>query len=377
MAYGPSSGMPKRILEAPTEGQRAIDRKRLGSLRNLTVQPATKERYRKAVSGFLAFLRQENLVLPTLRSQLDPILCEYVEHLWASGKGRALACDTLAGLQDRDPKFKGHLQGAWRLLKTWQVNEIPARAPPLPEHVLLSMVGWSFFHQQFSFGVSLLLGFYGMLRTGELLGLKGRHIQLGAEEQKLLISLGFTKAGKRVGAAESTVIGHNIPVHFALCWKKLAAATTSLTPSPAKWRGLFNQALEALQLSEFRFRPYSLRRGGATWWFSKHQSLDKILVQGRWQAAKTARLYINEGLSVLAELSIPPIDPRIFTFLSFFHKNQGLSRFTTLEPLPKGRRSGGRGKASKNASRPRQTNVRGEGKSFFSAICFGQQEFFP
>ena len=24
-----------------------------------------------------------------------------------------------------------------------------------------------------------------------------------------------------------------------------------------------------------------------------------------------------------------------------------------------------------------KTNVRGEGKSFFSAICFGQQEFFP
>ena len=121
--------MPKRLVEAQTEKQRAIDRRALGSLRSLTVQPATKIRYTKAVQQFLIFLNSEGLQLPTKRQALDLLVCEYLEHLWITGKGRGLACDTLAGLQDRDPHIRGNLPGAWRLLKSWHVNEIPSRAP--------------------------------------------------------------------------------------------------------------------------------------------------------------------------------------------------------------------------------------------------------
>jgi len=125
---------------------------------------------------------------------------------------------------------------------------------------------------------------------------------------------------------------------------KLTSGMQKLTMSPAKWRGLFQEAIEALGLKAFEFRPYSLRRGGATWWFSKHQSLDTILIQGRWQAAKTARMYINEGLAILAELKLTPQDPRIKSFISM-HRNHLFSpTFATLEPPPKVGRKGGRGK---------------------------------
>ncbi|CAK9088633.1 Tyr recombinase domain-containing protein, partial [Durusdinium trenchii] len=88
------------------------------------------------------------------------------------GEGRGVAADTVAGLQDADPKLKGQPQLTWRLLKTWNANEVPNRAPPLTEAALEAMVGWSFFHGHFEFGVSLLVGFYGMLRTGELTTLR-------------------------------------------------------------------------------------------------------------------------------------------------------------------------------------------------------------
>ena len=39
---------------------------------------------------------------------------------------------------------------------------------------------------------------------------------------------------------------------------------------------------KALKLSAFNFRPYSLRRGGATFWFNHHGSMDRLLLQGRW-----------------------------------------------------------------------------------------------
>lgn len=150
---------------------------------------------------------------------MDPLVCDYLEHLWAKGKGRGLAYDTLAGLQDSQPNLRGAMPGAWRLLKTWQINEIPSRAPPVPEHVLQALVGWAFFKQQYTFGISLLLGFYTMLRTGEVLGLRAHHLLCNKHDNQVLISLGLTKGGKRHGAAESVILGYEPAVKLVRRWK--------------------------------------------------------------------------------------------------------------------------------------------------------------
>ena len=352
--------MPKRVLEAATPQARAKQRRTLGTLKALTVQPSTRQRYNKAIDHFLSFLKTNNLQLPHQRSLLDPIVCDYLEHLWSSGAGRAQASDCLAGLQDFDPKIRGQIPGAWRLLKTWVANEIPNRAPPLPEHVLWGMCGWACFNHHYGFAVSLLAGFYGMLRTGELLGLRRKDFALDQNHRKILVSLGLTKSGKRVGAAESVVYGFDKVVRVLQRWMSLTKPTDTLTPSPAKWRSLFNSCLEGLDILSFGFRPYSLRRGGATFWFSKHHSLDKLLVDGRWQAAKTARIYINEGLSVLTQINLPRSDPRLRPYLSICDALFTKPTFATLEPPPKGGRSGGRGRH----------NSKRFGKRF-------RQKFFP
>ena len=340
--------MPKRVLEARTPAARAQQRQTLGTLRELTVQPATKMRYNKAVDGFLLYLRENHLELPTKRDKVDPLICDYIEHLWSSGQGRGLANDTLAGLQDADPKLKHQLPGAWRLLKTWHVNEVPNRAPPLPVVVLHAMCGWAWFHGHHGFAVSLLMGFYGMLRTGEILGIRRQDLKADVNHAKILLSRGLTKSGKRMGAAESVILGYDKVVVPLLQWMKLAGSTSPLTYHPGKWRLLFNEALKALHLTDFEFRPYSLRRGGATWWFSRHHSLDKLLVDGRWSAAKTARIYLNEGLSVLAQLKISASNKHISPFLRLFESKVVTASFATLEPPnPSVGRSGGRGKRSK------------------------------
>ena len=336
--------MVKRFLEGNSPASRAKQRKTLGTLRQLTVQPSTRARYDKAVNLFLQFLKDNGLALPRVREHLDTMVCDYLEYLWSSGSGRALASDTLAGLQDFDVKLRGNMPGAWRLMKTWSQNEIPNRAPPLPEHVVHAMCGWAFFHNHLSFAVSLMIGFYGMLRTGEILGLRKSHFTVDPSGRKAVLSLGLTKGGKRAGAAESVVLGYDRCVNCLKWWMSAVPSTTPLTNGPAEWRGLFNKAITALSLTDFQFRPYSLRRGGATWWFSRHQSLDKILIQGRWQAPKSARIYINEGLSVLSEMQLPPHDARIKPFLTQFRTRFHPQTFATLEP-PVGR-TGGRGKSS-------------------------------
>ena len=129
------------LLEGRTKQERIDYRKKLGSLKSLTVQPATKRRYDAAINKFFDFLRYENLTLPKQKHKMDSLLCEYIEHLWSSGEGRALASDTVAGLQDLDPHIKGCLPTVWRLLKVWSQNELPNRAPPMPESVALAVAG--------------------------------------------------------------------------------------------------------------------------------------------------------------------------------------------------------------------------------------------
>lgn len=181
-------GKVARHVEGRTEAQRAKVRRTLGPLRQLTVQPKTRARYTAARTKFYTFLEEEQLQLPRRREALDTLLAEYIEHLWAAGKGRALASDTVAGLQDLDPKLKGCLALTWRLLKTWSISEIPNRAPPLPEGVLHAMVGWSIFYGHDDFALSLLVGYYALLRTGELCDLKSSSIAMSSPSKPAILS---------------------------------------------------------------------------------------------------------------------------------------------------------------------------------------------
>ena len=193
-----------------------------------------------------------------------------------------------------------------------------------------------------------------MLRTGEILTLRSSHIQCDSNNTKAILSLGFTKGGKRQGAAESAIIGYDLVLHFLSKWKSLATPMSQLARNPGHWRGLFTQALTALKLESFGFRPYSLRRGGATWWFSKHHSLDKILLQGRWSAPKTARVYINEGLAILAEMKLPATLPSLSSFLHVFSKHRHRLSCSTLEPPCTQGSTGGRGKGRHRKRKPKE-----------------------
>ena len=46
-------------------------------------------------------------------------------------------------------------------MKNWLIHEVPARAPPMTEDILRAMVEWSVTHGHETFGLSLLVAFYG------------------------------------------------------------------------------------------------------------------------------------------------------------------------------------------------------------------------
>ncbi len=311
----------KKHVEGRTKEDRIKVRKKLGPLKNLTVQPGTRSRYEKALAKFSSWLKVEGFILPHSKLHIDSLVSDYVESLWSEGEGRALASDTLAAIQDRQPQLKGHLLSSWRLLKTWNINEIPNRAPPLPEKALWAMVGYSLFRNQFQFATSLLLAFYGMLRTGELLTVKAKDFTPNQALHPFVLSLGYTKGGKRAGAAESITVGVEDLCRRIFHWTSSVSPHTPLCPPAHTWRKMFSDTLLALQFSEFSFRPYSLRRGGSTFWFSQHSSFDRLVIQGRWQSQKTARVYVNEGLAILAELKLP-WSPTTMSYVNFYTRSK-------------------------------------------------------
>ena len=330
--------------EAQTKEGRKKQRKELGSLRSLTVQPKTKARYQQGLDRFFQYLNSEGLQLPQKRDHMDHLVSDYLEYLWSDGEGRAVASNFMAALQDFDPKLKGCLPGSWRLLKTWTTHEVPNRAPPLTESLLNAMVGWSFFHDKLTFGLSLLLGFHGLLRTGELLALQAHNFHITSPVEPAVISLGLTKSGKRQGAAESVTLTDKNVLKVLWAWKKTASAHAFLTDKPHRWRDTFNDCLEALKLQEWSFRPYSLRRGGATALFLKTHSLDSVLLAGRWTAVKTAKIYLNSGLAMLADISFP------VRSLSHFHLVYAnfLKSTPKFEPAVKKRQDRGTWKEAQN-----------------------------
>ena len=334
----------KQVKQARTKEGRKTQRKALGTLKSLTVQPVTKNRYQQSLQLFYDYLKKEHIVLPTKRDLFDPIVMDYLEFMWSEGEGRAMASTFLAALQDLDPKLKGALPGSWRLLKTWAVHEVPVRAPPITESVLTGMIGWAVFHEHFGFALSLLVGFHGLLRTGELLAIQAWQIHMRNDSQPAVINLGLTKSGKRQGAAESVTITDQTVLKHLWAWKQRVSPNTFLTQKPHAWRAMFALCLSELKLSPWEFRPYSLRRGGATHYFVKFGSLDRVLLLGRWTAIKTAKVYLNSGLAMLADIQIPP--KLLRPFHTVFH-NWPVHQ-PSLEPTRlKTRRSGGRGSAKR------------------------------
>lgn len=168
------------------------------------------------------------------------------------------------------------------------------------------------------------------------------------ESRVAVLTLGFTKGGKRLGVSESVTLTHEVAVRYLRHWLHISTEGQGFCSSAARWRTLFATGIRELHLQTFDFRPYSLRRGGATWYFSKFGSLDRVMLMGRWQAARTARIYLNEGLATLAEMHFAPQKIRLAPFHLTFKRSDPRS-YQTLEP-PKGR-SGGRGKGAKGNKR--------------------------
>ena len=231
------------------------------------------------------------------------------------------------------PSVKGHIPQAWRLLKAWAQNELPARAPPFTKEQVEVLCGCTLTTPWMP--LALLTGFWGLLRTGELLKIQACHvIPSGAH---VLIHLGETKMTSRNAGVENVYIHHIYTAQLLQAWASVAKPHDYLVPvSQYQFRLSFSQAIQKCQFTGFK--PYSLRRGGATALYIDTKSYTQVCQQGRWASERTARIYISDGVALLTEHSwVMSRKHRCFQTMWF-------NKLKALE-LPIYRRAGERGKA--------------------------------
>lgn len=304
------SSQPRVLLAGRTQAERR--RLRAGiRLRDYTITAQTRARYHAAVSRLLPFLESQ----PSLHD-LDHVICEWVELEWMRGQPLCHIADALSGLHHFWPEIKGQIREAWRLFKSWRRIETPSRAPPITPSIVRAFVGKAVLDNDLAFATLVAVGFRCLLRTGELLTLEFRDVEVSHDCG--IISLRNTKSGQRTGTLEAVAIRDSLTLQLLMTLSTVAqhSPTQRLWPhSGQAFREAFRKFCEFFRVTHLLFKPYSLRRGGATWLLQSGLPLETILIKGRWKSLQVGRLYLTDALALLPSLRLPESDlPRLLRF---------------------------------------------------------------
>lgn len=252
------------------------------------ITPKTKLRY---YMGLRLLLKS----LPNVSGPLDmdERICDWIQECWEKGEGLYVVSDALCGLHHYEPWTKRMIPMSWKLFSVWRKLEGPDRAPPLVKTIIYSWANYAIAHRDLAFGALICLGFFALLRTGELLQVRPCDILLG--DTTAIVSLPRTKTGQRDNVAEMVQFDDFMTLEILrVVIDEARLNHLSQVPlwnrSAQAFRERFRFYCRRFQLEKHLFRPYSLRRGGATWLFQCTGSMEVSLLKGRWASTRVARL---------------------------------------------------------------------------------------
>ena len=274
----------------------------------------TQKRYYLALQKLLPHVEKALHV-----HDLDFYVSNWVRLMWTSGEPMLTVGDGLSALHFFEAWTKGKVPQAWKLFKVWRRIEIPSRAPPLTKQLVWSMASFELAHDHLEMAALLLLSFHCLLRTGEALKIAPNDLFLGKDSG--ICALKDTKSGKRNSANEAISITDPVVLDTlaAVCSVKNQFHLEMhpiWSSSPAAFRNRFRKLCTIYGLQHHSFRPYSLRRGGATYFFQKRRSMDEALLRGRWESSRVAKTYIMDALSYLPSIRRTPLTTKM---LQEFH----------------------------------------------------------
>lgn len=294
---------PKTIFGRASKQQRRQRRKHI-DLEEASLSTQTRSRYYLALRLLLPILKKVDKI-----GELDERICGWIHRMWRSGEPLLTVGDALSALHFFQPYTKRQIPHSWKLFATWRRVEVPARAPQLTQQLVRSLAAYELSLDNIEMATCLILAFHALLRTGELLQATCADCVIKGDAG--IIRLASTKTSKRFAADDALALTD--PICIMLLQSLITIRKTQRLTHLPLWNGTpqafrtrFNRLCQIFGLQAFGFRPYSLRRGGATALFQRSGSMEQTLLRGRWQNSRVARIYITDGLSYIPRLRPNP-----------------------------------------------------------------------
>ncbi|CAK0819938.1 unnamed protein product [Prorocentrum cordatum] len=255
----------------------------------LRVTATTLGRYRAAITRVPDHWDAIGL-WPSGPLDIDEGIAEYIEMLRSEDQPVSMANYQSLGL-------------SWSLLKARRRCEPQVRALPFTPELILGMAAVAIKCGAKDVGALLALGFAGLLRTTELFIICKQ--QVAIISGKVTVRLPETKTGYRKAMTEMVVV--DCPVAVGLVrrqWHDHAMPSDTISRrTPSQLRACLKKLLSFFRLDGFRLSWYSCRRGGATYDFMSHQSMETTIMRGRWGSATTAKLYIEQAVADIVQVT--------------------------------------------------------------------------
>ena len=296
-------GVSRLNRAAGAKGARRQARAQIGRLGDNVLTKRVTANYSKFAALFFQWAFGSSKC-PSLSSyeRLDQLCSEYVEQLWGEGEPKGWASTTLAAIQHFVPGARHHLPSAWRLKSAWDKHELPERAPPLSADVVLAISGVMISVGHPRSALAVALAFHGLLRTGEILAVRKRDVTFAKTGKSAIINLRMTKSGQRLNQHEMVSVDDAHLVQWlSKTLQQLLPGDPIVAQTPQAFRKLFYGSIRVLGLTRMEYKPYSLRRGGATHHYRVFGNINGTALRGRWANIKTARIYITDALVKLQE----------------------------------------------------------------------------
>ena len=173
---------------------------------------------------------------------------------------------------------------------------MPVRAPLLSKEAAFAIAHRLFKRSFPSAAFLVCLAFHRFLHTGEFLCVLAGHVTLCFQPLSMHVVLPHCKTAARKRTIDTVFTFEPMFVRcFARLLKGLGPADPILRMSLPEFRAAFAEAVSFVGLP-CQFKPYSLRRGGATAHFHEGGSMDATQEIDRWSDARTARIYTNTAL---------------------------------------------------------------------------------
>jgi integrase len=311
----------------------------VSALRWASLSAETSVQYRRAVQQWLVYCGDgprhyhRPLVHRSGGRDMDECLCMYLASIYRQhgGRLRYRAVNTLYGVYALWPHVRHQLTSSEQLVAGWGRLRPSLSHPPLTWPLVTLIAVTMCLNGYTDGGLATLVAFDALLRVSEMASLRVCDVSAptdprrgrttmpvtsatpsAATSRRVLLRLAVTKTGSNQWVELThPAVERLLLLHVQGRPQRSRVFQLSLPSHRSTATGAYRHALHVvcrgLGLEGHHFTPHSLRHGGATHALQHlGQSVETVMLRGRWRSNSSCRTYLQAGRAQLLQLAIAP-----------------------------------------------------------------------